>query len=73
MSDIAVCPECDKPEIYFRSGKQGGPRGYRCYGCRATFDQPHHRPTRRNQNSGIPKGSLARKLLEMDPGEVSSD
>jgi len=72
MTDVKVCPECDQPTIYFRSGKQGGPKGYRCYGCSATFDDPHYRRSRAQDNC-LRKDSLARKLLEMDPAEVTGD
>lgn len=48
--DIAICPECDSPDIYARVGnmqmrpRQGDPTDrYRCLDCGATFGRPDHR------------------------------
>ena len=69
MSEIDVCPECDSPHINFRTGSQGGPRGYRCYRCKAEFATPERR--HRHKSGAIPSGTLARKLWEMDPEELT--
>jgi len=69
MSEIAVCPECDSSHIYYRSGSQGGPTGYRCQECHALVGKPMYR---KRYKSGSPaEGTLARKLLDMDPEEVT--
>jgi len=69
MSEIDVCPECDSPHINFRTGSQGGPRGYRCYQCKVEFRTPERRE--QYKSGGIPSGTLAKKLWDMDPEEVS--
>jgi len=69
MSEIDVCPKCDSPHINFRTGSQGGPRGYRCYRCKAEFTKPDRRG--RHKSGAIPSGTLAKKLWDMDPEEVS--
>jgi len=68
MSEIDVCPECDSAQINFRSGSQGGPRGYRCYRCKAEFRRPDRRES--YKGSDIPNGTLAKKLWDMDAEEV---
>jgi len=69
MSEIAVCPECDSSHIYYRSGSQGGPTGYRCQDCHAMVNRPMYRE--RYKHGTIAQGTLARKLLDMNPDEVT--
>jgi len=68
MSELKVCPECDSARINFRSGSQGGPRGFICYRCRAEFNTPDLRES--YKGTDLPTKSLAKKLWDMDPEEV---
>jgi len=66
----AACPKCDSAQINFRSGSYGGPRGYICYQCDAEFENPHLRES--YKGGYIPSGTLAKKLLAMNPEDMGS-
>jgi len=67
---IPVCPECDSSRFRPRSGRHNGLRGWYCDQCdKIHGDAAYREPY---TASGINRDTLARKLLEMDPSEVSA-
>jgi len=69
MSEIAVCPFCDSPRVYYRNGSRSAAvgRGYYCESCTQRF----HKPLYRARKAGAPRSGLAKKLCELDPEEVT--
>ena len=67
--EIPVCPECDSSRIFPRSGRHNGRKGWKCDDCREMYDHFVYREP--YMTSGLDRSSLAYKLTQLDPSEVT--
>jgi transposase-like protein len=65
---IPVCPDCDSSRFFPRSGRHNGEPGWKCVNCDELKDSVTYRDRKTPHNAA--SGTLARKLLDMDPEEV---
>jgi len=65
---IPVCPDCDSSRIFPRSGRHNGQPGWQCDSCDELKDMVTYRSRKTPHNAA--SGTLARKLLDMDPEDI---
>jgi len=65
---IAVCPDCDSASIFPRSGRHNGKPGWKCTDCDELKDTVRYRDRKMPHMAG--KGTLARKLMDMDAEDL---
>jgi len=65
---IAVCPDCDSASIFPRSGRHNGKPGWKCSDCNELKDTVRYRNRKTPHHAG--KGTLARKLMDLDPEDI---
>jgi len=72
---MTVCPDCMGPNITRRQPQKPNGRAsshgkeWWCRDCNEPFDERATRE-RRDDDTGEPRGGLARRLLDADPDEV---
>jgi len=65
---IPVCPDCDSYRVFPRSGRHNGQPGWKCEICDELKTTVAYRDRKTEYTAG--KGTLARKLMDMDPEDI---